>query len=43
MARRVEYLCNTCGYTYTSIDEIFWIDETGQVNIKPLVKWMTVR
>ena len=38
MARRVEYLCNTCGYTYTSIDEIFWIDETGQVNIKPLVK-----
>ncbi|WP_405264464.1 hypothetical protein [Methanobrevibacter sp.] len=38
MARRVEYLCNSCGYTYTSIDEIFWIDETGQVNIKPLVK-----
>ena len=37
MARRVEYLCNTCGYTYTSIDEIFWIDDDGNVNVKPLV------
>jgi hypothetical protein len=38
MARRVEYSCRTCGYSYTSIDEIFWIDETGQVIVKPLVK-----
>lgn len=37
MARQVEYLCNTCGYTYTSIDQIFWIDELGQVIVKPLV------
>lgn len=37
MARQVEYLCNTCGYTYTSIDQIFWIDEVGQVTVKPLV------
>lgn len=37
MARRVEYLCNTCGYSYTSIDEIFWIDGDGQVTVKPLV------
>lgn len=37
MARQVEYLCNTCGYTYTSIDKIFWIDDKGEVIIKPLV------
>ena len=38
MARRVGYLCNTCGYTYTSIDEIFWVDDSGHVIVKPLVK-----
>lgn len=38
MARKVEYSCNTCGYSYTSIDQIFWIDETGRVIVKPLVK-----
>lgn len=37
MARQVEYLCNTCGYTYTSIDRIFWIDDNGNVIVKPLV------
>lgn len=37
MARQVEYSCNTCGYSYTSIDQIFWIDETGKVIVKPLV------
>ena len=37
MARQVEYICETCGYTYTSIDQIFWIDETGQVIVKPLL------
>ncbi|WP_407423157.1 hypothetical protein [Methanobrevibacter sp.] len=38
MARQVEYVCENCGYSYTSIDKIFWIDETGQVIVKPLVK-----
>lgn len=38
MARRVGYLCNTCGYTYTSIDEIFWVDDSWHVIVKPLVK-----
>ena len=38
MARQVEYSCNTCGFSYTSIDQIFWIDETEQVIVKPLVK-----
>lgn len=38
VARRVGYLCNTCGYTYTSIDEIFWVDDFGHVIVKPLVK-----
>lgn len=38
MARRVEYLCNTCEFSYTSIDQIFWIDEEGHVIVKPLVK-----
>lgn len=37
MARKVEYLCHTCGFTYTSVDQIFWIDENGQVIVKPLV------
>ena len=37
MARQVEYLCNTCGYSYTSIDQIFWIDDAGEIIIKPLV------
>lgn len=37
MARQVEYLCNTCGFSYTSIDQIFWIDESGQVIVKPLL------
>lgn len=38
MARQVEYLCHNCGFSYTSIDQIFWIDDDGQVIIKPLVK-----
>ena len=37
MARKVEYLCHTCGFSYSSVDQIFWIDETGQLIIKPLV------
>lgn len=37
MARQVEYVCETCRYTYTSIDQIFWIDETGKVIVKPLL------
>lgn len=38
MARKIEYSCRTCGYSYSTIDQIFWIDETGQVIVKPLVK-----
>ena len=38
MAKRTEYMCNTCGYTYTSIDEIFWLDEDGKIVVKPLLK-----
>ena len=36
MARQTEYLCPTCGFCYTSIDQIFWIDESGQIIVKPL-------
>ena len=38
MAKRIEYMCDTCGYTYTSIDEIFWLDEDGKIVVKPLLK-----
>ena len=37
MARQAEYVCHTCGFSYTSVDQIFWIDENGQVIVKPLV------
>lgn len=38
MARQVEYLCHNCGFSYTTIDQIFWIDESGEIIVKPLVK-----
>ena len=37
MATKTEYMCNTCGYSYTSIDEIFWLDEDGKIVVKPLL------
>ena len=37
MATRVTYVCDTCGYSYTSVNEIFWLDENGKLVIKPLV------
>lgn len=38
MATKVTYVCNTCGYSYTSVNEIFWLDENGKIVIKPLTR-----
>lgn len=37
MARQVDYGCDNCGYEYSSIDEIFWIDDALNVHIEPLL------
>lgn len=37
MARKVDYVCNNCGYDYTSVDKIFWIDEFLSLHVEPLL------
>ena len=37
MARKVDYYCSNCGYRYTSIDKIFWIDEFFTLHVEPLL------
>ena len=37
MAREVVYGCDSCGFEFTSIDEIFWIDEGLNIHIEPLL------
>lgn len=37
MARKIDYVCDNCGTTYSSIDQIFWIDEILTFHVEPLL------
>ncbi len=37
MARQVDYICDKCGHSYTSVDQIFWIDEILTLHVEPLL------
>ena len=38
MARELEFVCDSCGYSFKSIDKIFWIDDDLMVHVEPLLK-----
>ena len=38
MAREVEYVCDSCGFSFKAMDKIFWIDDDLEVHVEPLLK-----